>query len=101
MSERRETVWPCGRCGKERTREEGGPFFAVCAACWTDDDIKRPPGTTTRAERQVAAVREVLALLKERADIYDRAASEGACDETAYREVSIAFSALRRALEAP
>lgn len=76
---------------------DGG--YTVNVRLMDADEITALVKRADQLERQVAAAREVLALLKERADIYDRAASEGTCDETAYREVSVAFSALRRALE--
>jgi hypothetical protein len=32
--EERAAVYPCARCGKPRTKAEGGTTFTVCDACW-------------------------------------------------------------------
>jgi DNA-directed RNA polymerase subunit RPC12/RpoP len=29
-----EPLYPCAKCGKARTKAEGGTTFAVCDACW-------------------------------------------------------------------
>lgn len=30
-------TWPCEKCGKPRTKAEGGTTFTVCDACWDDN----------------------------------------------------------------
>lgn len=32
--ERAEPNYPCEKCGKGRTKEEGGTVFTVCDDCW-------------------------------------------------------------------
>lgn len=38
-TETEERRYPCDRCGKMRTKAEGGTVFTVCDACWE----KLPP----------------------------------------------------------
>jgi len=33
-----DRIYPCDRCGKMRTKSEGGTVFTVCDSCWDDKD---------------------------------------------------------------
>jgi hypothetical protein len=35
-------IYPCQRCGKLRSKDEGGTVFTVCDECW--DATTPPPG---------------------------------------------------------
>lgn len=52
----REGQYPCDRCGKLRTKAEGGTTFTVCDECWDATRAERtgvaaPPSEPTLAER--------------------------------------------------
>lgn len=34
--EKVERIYPCVKCGKLRTKAEGGTIFTVCDECWDD-----------------------------------------------------------------
>jgi len=37
-----EELYPCDKCGKLRTKAEGGTVFTVCDTCW-NEKIDKPP----------------------------------------------------------
>jgi hypothetical protein len=34
MIDPKERIYPCDRCGKMRSKDEGGTTFTVCDECW-------------------------------------------------------------------
>ena len=37
LDEKEEPTYPCAKCGKLRTKDQGGTTFTVCDACWGDE----------------------------------------------------------------
>ena len=48
VSEPKEEMYPCDKCGKLRTKAEGGTIFTVCDECW---DKKDEPKEETLEEK--------------------------------------------------
>lgn len=40
-----ERIYPCSKCGKLRTKAEGGTIFAACDDCWDDKFKSQTPET--------------------------------------------------------
>lgn len=45
-----EPTYPCEKCGKPRTRAEGGTTFTVCDACWAETSEPIKPATEADIE---------------------------------------------------
>lgn len=44
-----EPTYPCDRCGKPRTKAQGGTIFTVCDDCWGALKMPTPTAPTLRA----------------------------------------------------
>jgi hypothetical protein len=52
----KEEMYPCDKCGKLRTKSEGGTTFSICDDCW-EDQYGKP------AKAAVPSVEEIASLL--------------------------------------
>lgn len=47
-----EPTYPCNKCGKLRTKAEGGTTFTVCDDCWSAKEVKESEGCTVQVINQ-------------------------------------------------